>query len=284
MGFSRWQQNEKTIFGSETLIRQCFQILTTTLLSLLLPLSFLLVARLTTARYLLDYDSSSTSQPLSTLFSLFLATNPTLLHGLVSVVCFLSLVHGLSKERVMIAPSSEPSEPILRPRLYTAWIILCTLQVLVGVGIEGSIGSGADVFNFGYERGVLSKFLFFVGLHETMLYWSRMVVKPVVDDTVFGSTREERWIERMILAASFSTLWWWRLNDEVVSLVVVAEVKKELLTATNLADFVSWWLYYLTVTIGIVRLIRSFIWVGFVLFSSKPDKIADDSCGNDQKV
>lgn len=284
MGLNIWQQNEKTIFGSKTLIKQSFQILTTTLLSLLLPLSFLLVARLTTARYLLDFDSSSTSQPLSTLFSLFLYTNPTLLHGLVSIVCVLSLGHGLSKERITITPPSEPLEPILRPRLYTAWIFLCTLQVLVGLGIEGSIGSGADGFNFGYERGLLSKILFFIGIHETMLYWSRMVVKPVVDDTVFGSTREERWVERMIMAASFSTLWWWRLNDEVVSLVVVAEVKKELLINANLADFVSWWLYYLTVTIGIVRLIRSFLWIGVVFLSSRAEKFADDSCGNDEKV
>ncbi|KAL8149136.1 uncharacterized protein LOC141706345 [Apium graveolens] len=284
MGFRIWQQNDKTIFDSKTLIRQSFQILTTTLLSLLLPLSFLLAARLTTARYLLDFDSSSTSQPLSTLFSVFLYTNPTILHGLVSIVCVLSLCHGLSKERFATRRASEALEPILRPRLYTAWIFLCTLQVLVGLGIEGSIGSGADGFNYGYERGLLSKILFFIGLHETMLYWSTTVVKPVVDDTIFGSAKEERWVDRMIMAASFSTLWWWRLSDEVVSLVVVAEVKKELLINANLADFVSWWLYYLTVTIGIARLIRSFIWVGLVLLYGEAAKIADDSCGNDEKV
>lgn len=200
-----------------------------------------------------------------------------------AIVSVLSLVHGLRKERITITPPNKPLEPILRTRLYTAWIFLCTLQVLVGLGIEGSRGSGADGFNFGYKRNLLIKILFFIGLHETMLYWSRTVVKPVVDDTVFGSTRKERWVERMIMAASFSTLWWWRLNDEVVSLVVVAEVKKELLINANFVDFVSWWLYYLTVTIGIVRLIKKFPWVGLVLLSSKAEKIADDSC-DDEKV
>lgn len=30
-----------------------------------------------------------------------------------------------------------------------------------------------------------------------MLHWSRMVVKLVVDDTIFGVGREENWVERV---------------------------------------------------------------------------------------
>lgn len=150
--------------------------------------------------------------------------------------------------------------------------------------MEGGVQSGAEGFNSGYERNLLSKLLFFIGLHETMLYWSKKVVRPVVDDAFFGSRREERWIERMIMAASFSTLWWWRLKDEVESLVVVAEVKTELLISVSLTDFLSWWLYYLTVTIGIVRLIKSLLWIGFVLFSNKVEHNADEFCVNEEKV
>lgn len=66
------------------------------------------------------------------------------------------------------------------------------------------------------------------------------------------------------MAASFSTLWWWTLKDKVEPLVVVAEVKTELLIDASLVDFVSWWSYYLTVTTGIVRLIKSLLCVGFM--------------------
>ncbi|KAF5931445.1 hypothetical protein HYC85_032318 [Camellia sinensis] len=83
-----------------------------------------------------------------------------------------------------------------------------------------------------------------------MVYWSRTVVKPVVDDTVFGYVKEERWVERVAMAASLGTLWWWRLRGEIESLVVMVEVKRELLIGVGIADFVGWWLYYLTVTIG----------------------------------
>lgn len=98
-----------------------------------------------------------------------------------------------------------------------------------------------------------------------MLHWCRTVVKPVVDDTIFGATRDERWLERAAMAMSFGSLWWWRLRDEVESLVVVAEVKRELSMPLKITDLVGWWLYYLTATIGMVRVVKGAMWVGTVL-------------------
>lgn len=119
-----------------------------------------------------------------------------------------------------------------------------------------------------------------------MMYWSRTVVKPVVDDTVFGLAREERWVERVTMAASFGALWWWRLRDEVESLVVVAEVQREVSMGGSLANFVGWWLYYLTVTIGMVRVAKGVIWVGMVLVfrQKKVEGNAGDTIGNEDKV
>ncbi|XP_059625305.1 uncharacterized protein LOC132268482 [Cornus florida] len=263
---------------------QPFHLLTITLLSLLLPLSFLLLARLSTAQYLLTFTTSQTTpQPLSLLFSLFLYTNPTILHVLVSLVCVATLIHGLTCRITLFIINYEESSwsssstPTVRPpRLYTAWILLCTLQVCVGLGIEGSIAAGIDGYTgglvqVGHERNLVSRIVFFLGLHETMLHWSQLVVKPVVDDTVYGFARELEvgWLERMAMAASFGSLWWWRLRDEVESLVVVAEVKRELSMGVGVTDFVGWWLYYLTVTIGMVRVVKALIWLGIILFCKK---------------
>lgn len=90
-------------------------------------------------------------------------------------------------------------------------------------------------------------------------------MKPVVDDTVFGAARGEKWVERVAVAASFGCIWWWRLRDEVESLVVVAKAKRELSMGIGVADFVGWWLYYLTVTIGMVRVVKGVMWLSMVL-------------------
>ena len=71
-----------------------------------------------------------------------------------------------------------------------------------------------------------------------------MVVRLVVDDTVFGVEREVRLVDRVVVAASLGGLWWWRFRDDVESLVVMVRV----------SDFVGWWLYYLTLSIGSRRL------------------------------
>ncbi|KAF8401326.1 hypothetical protein HHK36_012260 [Tetracentron sinense] len=261
MGGKKWEQKAMKLLSSPFL-REPFYIFTLTLLSLLLPLSFLLLPRLSAAQYLLTFTPSPI--PHSILSSLFLFTSPTL-HLLVSFVSITALLHGLMGPVIVLNKSSSSN-----PR-YIAWILLCTLQVCVGLGIEGTIAAALWPVDsvIANERTLFSPIIFFVGLHETMLHWSRMIVRPVVDDTVFGVAREERWVERAVMAASFGTLWWWRLRDEVEALVVVAELKMELLKVVGVADFVGWWLYYLTVTIGMVRLVKGLIWVGQVFLCKR---------------
>lgn len=267
-------------------IQPSFYLLTTTLLSLLLPLSFLLVARLSTSYSLfsLDRDHPIThpSNLSSILISLFIETNPSLLHALVFLIAAATLFHGLTGQTLFI---TEPSEPNSRPNLYISWILLCTLQLCIGLGIEAIIAAGIDGDGFGHERNSSGRivFVFLLGLHETMLYWWRVVVKPVVDDTVFGFVREERWVERAVMGCGFGALWWWRLRDEVESLVDMVEYESETPMGVGIAGIVGWWLYYLIVTIGVVRIVKGIItWVGVILLyrlEANPDD--DDDVENE---
>ncbi|KAI3460750.1 hypothetical protein Pfo_017413 [Paulownia fortunei] len=261
-------------------VREPFQILTTTLLSLLLPLSFLLLARLSTAHYLLSVsDNYPTPHPTSFVCSFFLYTKkPTILHLLVSVISVSSLTHALTGKITFL---SQSPEHLTRPRLYAAWIFLCVLQVCVGLGIEGSIAAGIDGSGFGQENSYLCRVVFFFGLHETMLFWGRAVVKPVVDDTIFGYWRKEGWVEKVAIGLSYGWLWWWRLREEVESLVVVPEVKRELMMGIGVADFMGWWLYYLTVTIGMVRVVKGLICTVMILTRRREE---GESRPNDEKV
>ncbi|XWS76656.1 hypothetical protein CRYUN_Cryun01aG0196000 [Craigia yunnanensis] len=279
MGWKILYQKARKLLTSPTL-KESFHLFTITLLSLLLPLLFLLVARLSCVNYILTAITSNPSQPSpSFLLSFYFYTNPAVLYVLVSVVSIATLFHGLTGKINFV---SESPDAVYRPRLYTAWIVLCILQVSVGLGIEGSIASGIDGAGFGLERNLLSRVIFFLGLHEIMLLWFRTVVKPVVDDTIFGATRAERWIHRAAIALSVGTFWWWKLRDEVESLVVVAEAKKELSMNIEMADFLSWWLYYLTVTIGMVRVVKALLWLGIVLLCRRVRRNTDEFSEEDQ--
>lgn len=271
------QQNVKINWGW-TAARDAFQILTTTLLSLLLPLSFLILARLSTARYLLSVlDNYPGMKPISLLCTLFLSIKPSILHFLVSLLSFAALTHGLTGKIAFLRPLVEQ---VAKPRLYAAWVFLCAVQVCIGLGIEGSIAAGIDGLRFDVNRSPLCRVIFFLGLHETMLFWSRNVVKPVVDDTVFGCSREEKCVEKVAMAFTFGGLWWWRLRDEMEPLVVLAEIKRELMISIEVADFMDWWLYYLTVTIGMVRVVKGLVWIVTILICRK----VQVSIANDEKV
>ena len=273
-------QKARKLLTSPTTLKESFHLLTITLLSLLLPFSFLLVARLSCVNYILIAISSKRSQPSpSFLLSFYFYTNPAVLYFLVAAVSIATLVHGLTGKITFV---SESPDAVYRPRLFIAWIVLCIVQVSVGLGIEGSIASGIEGAGFGVERSLLSRIIFFLGLHEIMLLWFRTVVKPVVDDAIFGAARAERWIHRAAIALSVGTFWWWKLRDEVESLVVVAEAKKELSMNIEMADFLSWWLYYLTVTIGLVRVVKALLWLGIVLLCRRVRRNTDEFSEEDQ--
>ncbi|KHN43453.1 hypothetical protein glysoja_002036 [Glycine soja] len=259
------QQKAKELFKFKCLTpKEMFYLITFTLLSLLLPLSFLLLAKFSDAQYYLQtlawYHSP---QHFPYVLTLALHINPLILYVLVSIISMASLIHGLTGKIIILSDSLSSSSTFLQPRILTAWIVLCTFQVCVGLGIEGSIEAGlydsndeSMSFKFGVERILLSRVVFLLGLHETMQVWARMVVRPVVDDTVFGGARK-----RVVVAASLGALWWWRLREDVESLVVMVEAKTEQLMDVRVSDFVGWWLYYLTLTIGIVRVLRGLMWM-----------------------
>ncbi|CAA0843291.1 Unknown protein [Striga hermonthica] len=272
--------------GKENRFRRPFEIVATTLLSLLLPLSFLLLGRLSTARYLLSasdtYLLSSSDDSFLRSFFLSHAKNPTILHLLVSVVSVSALVHALTDK---IGPGSGGGRNAHRRRplrLWAAWIFLCAAQVCVGMGIEGSIAAGVDGSGFGRGNGAVCRAVFFVGMHETAVWWWRVAVKPVVDDTVFGRRREEGWGDRAAVAAGCGWVWWWRVREEVESLVVVAEVRRELMIGTGAADIMGWWLYYLTVTVGMVRVVRGILCA--VVFATRRREGGEAGRTNDDKV
>ncbi|XP_047313327.1 uncharacterized protein LOC124916627 [Impatiens glandulifera] len=249
-----------------------FYILVSNLLTLLLPLSFLLLSRVATQNYFYTLGGEQLirrRRSSDLIFSehVFHTTRPIInlvIHLVVSILSIASLSHGLSSK--LGRSHRQLPARYSGARLHASWFLLCVVQVCVGIGIEESIASGVEYGESKGTTGFVSRVIFFLGLHETMMYWSRVVVKPVVDETVYGEPKKDgRWVEKVAVAASFGGLWWWRLRDEVEAMVGVVEAKKVLLMEIGILDFVGWWLYYLTVTIGIVKVVKSTLWVGIIL-------------------
>ncbi|PON61721.1 hypothetical protein PanWU01x14_143800 [Parasponia andersonii] len=87
------------------------------------------------------------------------------------------------------------------------------------------MGTGSS--SFGTGMTLFSRMIFILGLHETMIHWSRLVVEPVVNDTIFSVvSRNERWVQRGIIGGSFGCLWYWKLRKEVESSLVVVGLAK----------------------------------------------------------
>ncbi|KAL9141045.1 hypothetical protein ABFS82_14G076900 [Erythranthe guttata] len=271
-------------------VRVPLQIVTTTLISLLLPLSFLLLARLSTAQYLLsatnNYPKAAAvaAEPTSILCSFFLnSKKPTILHILVTLITVSSLSYALTGKFIYLIDHSSDHPSTTRRRLYAAWWFLFVFQVCVGLWIEGSIADGIDGSGFGQENSFLLRVVFFFGLHETILFWRRTVVKPVVDDTIFGYWRKEGWVEKAAVGLSYCWFWWWRLREEVEALVVVPSLNMTGVgVGVGVADFMGWWLYYLTVTIGIVWIARVVILTALIL--TRRREKGDDRRPNEDKV
>lgn len=267
------EHKTKNLFNSFASPREIFYLFTHTLLSLFLPLSFLLLAKLSEIQYYFQryqkYDYSS-PQNFPYILTLALHINPIILYFLVFIISIASLIHVLSDKIINLGGSSTI---VQQPRLYIAWILLCVFQVFVGLGIEGTILVGLydyESFSFvGVETSFLSRVVFLFGLHETTRVWCRMVVKPVVNDTVFGGVdRKERWVEKVVLAICLGILWWWKLRDDVEILVVMSEAKKDQLMEVGMNDFVGGWLYYLTIIIGMVKVGKGLVWIFMAMICS----------------
>ncbi|KAL2239058.1 uncharacterized protein LOC105163344 [Sesamum indicum] len=258
------QHPQKLRGGAAAVLKEGCRVLATTFLSLLLPLSFLLLARLSTARYFLsvgladDYILIQPQNEVSFLTSLFLYSGTTLvLSLLVSLITVAALITHLilTRHKHALLIISQ------RHRLYAAWLLLFLMQVCLSLGIQGTVE--AEINSYTVGRLVLPRRLIFaLGLHETTVFWREMVVKPVVDETIFGFSGEGFWwAEKMALAVAFGNLWWRRLREEAEALVVLPRVTAELKMDVAVADVLGWSLYYLTVAIGGVRVVKGFLWM-----------------------
>ncbi|KAM6558855.1 hypothetical protein CsatA_028094 [Cannabis sativa] len=262
------------IIIKSTIVRVSFRIITLTLLALLLPLAFLHLAKIVFSRFLLlsqvalipiiPLSSSSSSQYPN--HSYLHTTNLAILYLIVSTLSLATLLHTLTNNKLTTTSLTTTTTTLGN---YVAWILLLTMQVSIGLGLGNNdllslVVEGNKFSSVRTDRTLYSKAIFFLGLHETMIRWSSLVVEPVINDTSFGVVwrrkKEEEMVKRVLMSIGFWCLWCYLgLREEVEALVFVAEVKWELILFDNInmnlemADFVGWWLYYMTVMIGVVK-------------------------------
>ncbi|PIN08394.1 hypothetical protein CDL12_19034 [Handroanthus impetiginosus] len=249
---------EKQSSGGAAVKEGC-RIVATTFVSLLLPLSLLLLARLSTARYFLsitdDKNKTIQSHEIPFLTSVFLYSKTTMILSLlVFLITLAALINILTSRKTAFLISALH-------RLQAFWILLFLMQFCLILGIHGTI----DVEISSYTVGNLvlpRRVVFALGLHETMIFWLRNVVVPVVDAAVFGDLRKDfSWAEKVVLEAAFGNLWWRKLRDEAEALVVLPHVTAELGMNLAAADVVGLLLYYLTVAAGVVTVVKFCVWL-----------------------
>ncbi|CAI9105472.1 OLC1v1004400C1 [Oldenlandia corymbosa var. corymbosa] len=263
--------------------RILFQIFATVVISLLFPISFLLLARLSAAGYLSSVDDSGHHFQFPSVLANFLFIyngKSIILCTLVAAVTVAAFIHGLTATW-----SPTPEQPVSGGRhpaakIYSAWFIIFMFQVYVGVGIGWSIFAGVNAsliaeLSTNDISVIIARTLLFVGLHETMSFWSKYVVKLVVEDTVGGGGGGggSPAAERVSLALSFGVLWWFRLRDEVDALILAPELILRLQRRPDAVvaaaeEFYGWWLYAFTVLIGSIRVLKGIIWVVTAVFTS----------------
>jgi len=221
------------------MLKHLFHTLSLTLLTLLLPISFLLLAKLTSSS-----PSSSLPPPPYAVLRL-----------LVSFLAVSSLLYSLTGH-------------FPRPRTAIAWAVVVTFQVCISIGIEATISFGIKPLVPSETSRLMwiERTVFFLGLYNTMLHWMRVFVKPVVDDTVYGVEVREGRADRVAIGVAFSSLWLWMLRGKVEPLVLAAGKGGLLDGFAGWEGFVLWLVSYSTVVNGMVRVVEVIFWVGSSLF------------------
>ncbi|CAN1196435.1 hypothetical protein LINPERHAP2_LOCUS43567 [Linum perenne] len=283
-------------------VAEILHVSTTTLLSLLLPVSFLLIARFSCYSYLIaDHATSTTASFLGVVVNLTL-------YGVVSIVTVSALVNSIMVSPELVGSLVRPKGGYGWLRSCGSWMLICCLQICVRLGaeMEGSRGSAMvaavvvgmseledEVGGVGKSgSGLLIRAGLFLGLYEIMFHWLSVVVRPMVDGAIFGRVRDEWWVQRAVTGMSFGALWWWwGLNEEVESLAIVAAAKwnqvGRMEDGTDLVglDMVGWWLYYVTFIIGMVRVAKGVMWVGLIMLCERREvssSVGNGSVGDDE--
>ncbi|PKU83586.1 uncharacterized protein LOC110106537 [Dendrobium catenatum] len=200
-----------------------------TLLSLLLPLSYLLLCRL-------SYT------PLSPTF--------IILYVVVSFLSVSSLFYSITGHTLHIELPN-----------CIAWVILCLFQTCITFGIEGTIRDGFQPIQnanaFAHEMWLKRTFLL-IGIYEQMMLWKDKFVKPVVDSTFIEERMEQR-NDRFLMGLSFSGLWLWLLQTEVEPLVL-ASTMVGFSRRVGWCDFIIWFVTFATLMTGFVRAVQFLVW------------------------
>ncbi|KAK1292152.1 hypothetical protein QJS10_CPB17g01083 [Acorus calamus] len=164
-------------------LKHIFHTFSLTLLSLLLPLSFLLLARLTSSPHLYT----------------------KLIQCLVALICLTALLSALTNK-------------LIRPSTRFAWTFVCFFQLCITIGVEGTNSSSPVQPAFSVTWPLRAVFI--VGLHGVTLHWSDGVVRSIVDDTIFGFTIDGEHEERALVGGAFGVLWLWLLQGEVEAMLI----------------------------------------------------------------
>ncbi|KAH0448741.1 hypothetical protein IEQ34_022541 [Dendrobium chrysotoxum] len=203
-----------------------------TLLSLLLPLSYLLFCRL-----------SYTPLPPT--------LNSIILYVAISFLSLSSLFYSITGHTLHIELPN-----------CIAWAILCLFQACITFGIEGTIRDGflplGNTSAFAHEMW-LKRTLLFIGIYEQMMLWKEKFVEPVVDGTFIEKERMEQGIDRFIMGLSFSGLWLGLLQTEVGPLVL-ASTRGGFSKRVGWCDFVIWFVTFATLMTGFVRAVQFLVW------------------------
>ncbi|KAM0954485.1 hypothetical protein DsansV1_C01g0011531 [Dioscorea sansibarensis] len=230
MGFASKQEDQKPSLTASIVLKHGFHKVSLTLLSLLLPLSFLLLARI---------SSPSLLSP-----SITLCVSYFLLLSLVAMVSLSTLYRVLT--------GHIPHLP-----LCVSWTILFIFQALVSFGIESSFSAGVRPVTGVSTCRIpwIAYSIFFIGLYEMMTTWVNALVKPVADDTIFMSRINDVVVDKVFIGLAYTVLWLKVLKNEMEPLVLVVG-KEELVMHGGWRGFLFWLIGYVTTIAGLMKIIH----------------------------
>lgn len=93
-----------------------------------------------------------------------------------------------------------------------------------------------------------------LGLHNMVVFWRRLVVKPAVDEVEEGFG----WMEKAVLAVAFGCLWWRWLRREVEEMVVVVVMRGD---QVEVVDVVGLLLCGLMAAAGGATVVKGLLWL-----------------------